>query len=116
MTSQYLSCLSELLLEARPRLRATHSLEFKNCFGAIAGYVRGRIFISCGQFGVALKLPPDAIEQMIRANGAKHLKYFARGRVKKDYAVLPRSVIEDKSRFKDLLDASIHFVLKEPAP
>lgn len=116
MTSQYLSRLSELLLEARPRLRTTHTLEFKNCFGAVAGYVRGSIFISCGSFGIALKLPPDAIEQMIRVDGAKHLKYFARGHLKKDYVVLPRSVIEDKSRFRALLDTSIHFVLKRRAP
>jgi hypothetical protein len=71
MASEYLSRVSELLLEARPRLTTTHDVEFKNCFGAVAGYVRGRIFISCGHFGIALKLRSEAIDQMIRLHGAR---------------------------------------------
>ena len=112
MASRYLSRATDLLLETRPRLTATHHLEFKNCFGAVAGYVRGKIFISCGQFGVALKLPPETIERLIRVDCAKPLKYFTKGHVKKGYAVLSKHVIEDKARFKTLLDASIEFVLK----
>jgi hypothetical protein len=34
-----------------------YDLEFKNCFGAVADYVDGRIFCSCGKFGQALRLP-----------------------------------------------------------
>jgi hypothetical protein len=30
-------------------------LEFKSVFGAVGGYVDGKIFVSCGKFGVALK-------------------------------------------------------------
>jgi len=112
MPPRYLSRVTRLLLEARPRLTATHHLEFKSCFGAVAGYVRGKIFVSCGQFGVALKLPPETVERMITVKCAKPLKYFAKGHVKKDYAVLSQKVIEDKARFKTLLDASIEFVLK----
>ena len=56
--SPYRDKLESLLKKDRPRLSSTHNLEFKKCFGAVAGYVNGNIFISCGKFGVALKLPP----------------------------------------------------------
>jgi TfoX N-terminal domain len=110
--SEYVSCVSGLLLKARPRLTTTHNLEFKNCFGAVAGYVRTKIFISCGEFGIALKLPRETIERIVREDGGRHLKYFTNGHVKRDYVVLPKSVIEDNARFKTLLDASIQFVLR----
>jgi len=41
-------------------------LEFKNFFGAVTGYVDGHIFVSCGKFGVALRLPPDTLLGSLR--------------------------------------------------
>ena len=58
MTNNYLDKLAKLLKQARPRLASTHSLEFKNVFGAVGGYLNGVIFISCGKFGIALRLSP----------------------------------------------------------
>ena len=87
----------------------THQLGFKRCFGAIAGYVDGRIFISCGRFGVALKLPPETLERIFNEKGVKRLKYFARGHIKKEYAVLPKRIVENEQRFKGLIDKSIKY-------
>jgi len=50
MKEDYLGTLKSLLEQARPRLTKNYRLEFKNCFGAIAGYVNGNIFVSCGRF------------------------------------------------------------------
>ena len=110
MQNNFLDELPKLLKQARPRLAATHQLEFKNIFGAVAGYVDGKIFISSGKFGVALRLPPETIDSIFKEKGVKHLKYFPKGHIKKEYAVLPKRILEDKDQFKRLLDQSIRYI------
>ena len=56
MKKNYLEKITILLKQIRPKLATQHRLEFKNVFGAVGGYVNGKIFISCGKFGVALRL------------------------------------------------------------
>ena len=109
----YIERITKLISLTRPRLSQTHHLEFKNCFGAVAGYVKGQIFITCGKFGVALKLPPKKITELIKERGVKPLQYFPNGHVKKDYAVLPKRILENKSQFKKLIDNSLKFVLSQ---
>ena len=101
----------KLLKQARPRLNTAHQLEFKNCFGAIAGYVNGHIFISCGKFGVALRLPPETLDILFQEKGVKHLKYFPNGHIKKEYAILPKRMVENELQFKKLVDKSIKYSL-----
>jgi hypothetical protein len=109
--NKYLDRVTKLISFARPRLSQTHHLEFKNCFGAVAGYVEGQIFITCGKFGVALKLPPEKITALLKEKGVKPLQYFPNGHVKKDYAVLPKRILGNKDQFKKLVDTSLKFVL-----
>jgi hypothetical protein len=99
--------LEGLLKKVRPRLSSTHDLAFKKCFGAIAGYVNGNIFISCGKFGMALKLPPETLATLFQEEGVKHLKYFPNGHIKKDYAVLSKQILNDPARLKKLVNKSI---------
>ena len=109
MRSKYLDKVTTLLKKTRPGLATTHQLEFRNCFGAIAGYVNGCIFVSCGSFGFALKLPPEFLDDLFKEKDVKHLKYFPNGHIKKEYALLPKRIIEDKQRFKKLLNKSIEY-------
>ncbi len=95
--------------QVRPRLASTHNLEFKNCFGAVAGYVEGKIFCSCGRFGLALRLPEKILAELFQEEGVKKLKYFPKGHVKKEYAVLPKRILEDPTRLKKLVDQSIRY-------
>ncbi len=111
MKNKYLETITMLLKQARSRLAATHKLEFKNVFGAVAGYVDGKIFISCGKFGVALRLPPDMLDTLFQAKEAKHLKYFPNGHVKKEYVVLSKRMLENKHQLKKFVDESIKYVL-----
>ena len=108
MKDIYLNRLKTLLKRARPRLTSTHRLTFKNVFGAVGSYVNGRIFITCGAFGIALKLPPETLATLFREKDIKHLKYFRKGHVKKEYAVLPNRILNNKRQFKKLLDKSIN--------
>ncbi len=112
MENKYLNKITTLLKQARPKLATQHRLEFKNVFGAVGGYVNGKIFISCGKFGVAFRLPPDTLINLFQKKKAKHLKYFPKGHVKKEYAVLSKQVLGNKYQFKKLVDESIKFVLK----
>lgn len=103
--------LRELLREACPKLAVRHRLEFKRCFGAVTGYVDGNIFVSCGEFGVALKLPSATLSELFREEDVLHLRYFSNGHVKKEYAVIPGRIIEDQVRFRKLVDRSIKYAL-----
>ena len=109
--NEYFDKVTTLLKQALPGLAASHRLTFKNVFGAVAGYVNGRIFISCGKFGLALRLPPEVLDELFKDRGVKHLKYFPNGHVKKEYAVLPIRMIEDERQFKKLLGISIEYSL-----
>ena len=112
MENKYLNELTTLLKQARPKFSTTHRLEFKNVFGAVGGYINGRIFMSCGKFGVALRLPPDTRATLFQEKEAKHLKYFPKGHVKKEYAVLQKRILENKGRLKKFVDESIKFMLE----
>ena len=111
MKTPYLDKITKLLKQVRPRLAVQYQLEFKNVFGAIGGYLNGNIFISCGQFGVALRLPPKTIDGLFQENRIKHLKYFPKGHTKKEYAVLSKPILEDKILLKKLVDESINHAL-----
>ena len=91
----------------------SHHLEFKNCFGAVAGYVDGNIFVSCGQFGLALRLPSQTLTELFWETDVSPLKYFEKGHVKKEYAVIPQRIIDDHGRLKKLVGKSIRFALSD---
>lgn len=111
MTRQYKDNLLNILLGVRPRLATTHSLEFKNSFGAVAGYLDGNIFIVNGKFGLALKLPPKTIEKLFHEKDAFPFRYFKKGHVKKDYSLISRCILNDKVQLKKLINKSIKFTL-----
>jgi len=113
MENKYLNEITTLLKQASPKLSTTHRLEFKNVFGAVGGYVNGKIFISCGTFGVALKLPVETLDELFKEKDVKHLKYFPKGHIKKEYAVLPRRILKNEHQFEKLIDKSIQFVEEE---
>ena len=108
--SEHLERLAELLGQVRPGLASTHALEFKNVFGAVAGYVNGAIFISSGTFGIALRLPPNTLAELFKEEGVEPLRYFEKGHVKRQYAVLPSRILGDRRRLRQLVDASIEHV------
>ena len=111
--TKYRAKVTTLLQQVHPKLATTTRLEFKNCFGASAGYVNGHIFISCGRFGVAMRLPPEYLEEVFKLKGVRPLKYFPGGHVKREYAVFPQRMVEDTRKFKKLLDASIEYSLSK---
>lgn len=104
--------LERVLLDAGQESAQGSRFEFKNVFGAVAAYVDGNIFITCGKFGTALKLPPDIVSPLLLEPEVKPLKYFPKGRSKKGYAVLPERILADSRRMESLIEESIRYVSK----
>ncbi len=112
MTSDYATALRALLARSSPQLEDSHRVEFKRCFGAVAAYVDGAIFASCGKFGVALKLPADTLGNLFGEADVLPLRYFAKGHVKREYAVIPERITRDSVRFTGLVDNSVAYALR----
>jgi hypothetical protein len=115
VNDKYLNELERVLGRVRSRLLIAHQLEFKNCFGAVAGYVDGHIFVSCGKFGVALRLPTETLAELSKEKDVSRLQYFPNGHVKKEYAVIPKRIMDDGDRFRNLADKSIKYALSAAA-
>lgn len=111
MRNQYFEEVTNILKLTYPKLAAENRLEFKNVFGAVGGYMNGRIFISCGKFGVALRLPLEILDTLFQEKDVTHLKYFPKGHIKKEYAVLPQRILQDKHRLRKLIGESVQYVL-----
>ena len=109
MRGEYLKKIAALLERVYPT-SGKNELEFKNVFGAVGGYVNGHIFISCGKFGVALRLPPKTLDTLFQKKDVKHLKYFPNGHIKKEYAVLPNRILKDEDALRKLVHESVKYV------
>jgi len=105
----YQQKMEKILKDARIHTFANHSPTYKNVFGAVGGYIDDQIFCSCGSFGFALKLPQAEMDKLFD-EGAKPLKYFPNGHVKKDYAVLTESMLSDHERLHDLIEKCMQFL------
>ena len=84
MNEEFRRTLSEILDASLPEEFSGRALEFKPCFGAVACYVDGKLFVSYGNFGLALKLPPEPRTELLERNGGSPLRYFPKGHVKKE--------------------------------
>ena len=106
--SDYKGPLQKILERSCPKLSVQKNLTFKNCFGAVAGYVEGNIFCVFGQFGFALKLPKASIDALFKIGG-QPLRYFPKGHIKKDYAVIPETIMIEKEKMTILIRKSVKF-------
>jgi TfoX/Sxy family transcriptional regulator of competence genes len=113
MAAEYLERLRSMILGASPEVPEGTALVFKHFFGGAALYADGRICLTLTPVGLALKLPEPFRAQLIR-DGAKPLRYFPDGPIKKDYVVAPPSLLESEERLKFWAEASIGHVLSLP--
>ena len=109
MNPQYLKQLEQVLRLARPELPGSPALQFKPSFGGVAGYLDGRIFASCGKFGLALKLPPERCAGLIADRRGAPLRYFAKCHLKKSYVVLPEGTLGNRLLMAGLVQESLAF-------
>ena len=60
--------------------------------------------------GLALKLPAEARQHLVEA-GAKPLRYFPKGPVKKAYVILPEKLARDDDALTPWIEESIRYAL-----
>ena len=66
--------------------------------------------------GFAMKLPEEARNALLKQKGVKHLRYFPNGPIKKDYVILPKTMLTDMKTLRRWVRVSIEYVLTLPEP
>ena len=115
MAKEYLEKLTKLFEQVDPEIIDDSNYEIKHFFSGAAVYAEGKICISLSPVGFAIKLPEVLRIELLKENGAKPLRYFAKSPVKKEYVVLPKSMVDDKKLLSQLIKKSFEYVnsLKE---
>ena len=116
MAKEYLEKLTEILKRAMARRFASVKFECKHFFSGAAVYADGRICISLTPAGFAIKLPEEQRKILLRKRGTKCLRYFPKAPIKKDYVLLPVSMINDTKELRKLVKLTIEYVLTLPKP
>ena len=111
MAKKYLHQLTVLMQQSTSGRFKDIKLECKHFFSGAAVYANGRICISLTPVGFAIKLPEESQNILMREKGAKHLQYFSKGHIKKDYVVLPKSMLKDIKTLRRWVNACIEYVI-----
>ena len=87
MAKEYLEKLSKLLNEVQLEGKVAIPLVVKHFFSGAALYANEQICASWSPAGLAFRLSDKETERLISSGKAKPLKYFAKGHIKKGYAL-----------------------------
>ena len=108
MKAAYLETAKRLIAQTATDYK--FAITYQAVFDAVAAYADSRIFLTCGRFGVALKLPGEVCQTIMEEGAGGPLKYFEKGHVKKGYLVLSDTVLNDPARLSELVKTSVAFV------
>jgi DNA transformation protein len=114
--NEYLQQLTALMKQLTARGFTGVKLECKHFFSGAAVYADGRICMSLTAVGFAIKLPGESRNALMNEQGAKPLRYFPKGPIKKEYVVLPKSMLKNMKALRRWAKASIEHALSLPAP
>src|SRR5438128_12124774 len=115
MAQEYLEQLNALVNRLASNSLKGVKLDCKHFFSGAAVYAKGRICMSWTPVGFAMKLP-ETSRSALMGRGAKHLRYFPKGPIKKDYVVLPESMLKEVKTLGRLAKTSVEYALSLPAP
>lgn len=116
MSLAYLEQLTALINQSTAGRFKGVKLECKHFFSGAAVYADGRICMSLTPVGFAMKLPETARHTLIIEKGAKPLRYFPQGPIKKDYVVLPKAILKDMKLLRHWVKVCIEHALTLPEP
>lgn len=89
MAKEYLEKLSVFIEEATSDLSENINLECKHFFNGAALYAEERVCISLTPIGLAIKLPEQTKDKLVKNKKAVPLRYFPKGPIKKGYVLFP---------------------------
>ena len=87
MAKEYVEKLSNLVRELKIEDEVAFPLEVKHFFSGAALYANEHICASWSPVGLAFRLAEQESGRLIASGQAKPLRYFAKGHVKKGYAL-----------------------------
>ena len=116
MAQEYLEQLNALIGRLTSGSLKGVKLECRHFFSGAAVYAEGRICMSWTPVGFAIKLPETSRSTLVNQQGAKYLRYFPKGPIKKDYVVLPGSTLKEMRTLGRLAKTSVEYALSLPAP
>jgi TfoX/Sxy family transcriptional regulator of competence genes len=91
-------------------------VQFKPMFGGACAYVKGRVFASLSNVGLALKLPAAAQADLLLEEGARPLQYEPDAPPSKHYVVVPVRLRADSEALALWVRQSVEHALAQPAP
>ena len=115
MVALHVDTLRSLLRTAEADLDRSITIECKHFFTGAAAYANGRIFMTLTNVGTALKLPSASRARLID-QGARPLRYFPNGPVKKDYVIVPKRMAGDADILAPWIVESVRFAQTFPIP
>ncbi len=116
MAQPYLDELTALLEASSLASGGTASIDCRHFFSGAAAYVQGQVFALLTPVGLSLKLSPDARQALTVKHGAKPLRQFPQGPIKKDYVVLAPAMRRDPDALRPWLQASVDYVRSRLPP
>ena len=116
MAKEYLEKLSAFIETATAGGNKNIHLECKHFFGGAALYAEKRICISLTPVGLAIKLPEETKNKLLKDKKAVPLRYFPKGPIKKSYVLFPGGVEKGGKEFDCLVSKSIEYVHTLPKP
>jgi len=108
MVAAHLTALLSLLERVASGHEPRIKFECKHFFSGAAAYANGRIFMTLTSVGLALKLPPASQADLI-GQGAKPLRYFPSGPIKRDYVIVPEPMVSDADALTPWITKSVLF-------
>ena len=104
----------EKLEELRQLIKEVKQIQkfFIDNYGVDDIYANSKICITLTPIGLALKLPEKDIKSLINKDGAKPLQYFPEGPIKKEYVLLPGSIVGDSKKLQHWVKLSIEYVTR----
>ena len=100
MSKHYVDKLTGLISTLDFGAELGAELTVKHYFNGAAVYADKTICASWSPVGLAFKLAPAEVTELIASGQAKPLKYFAKGRIKKGYALFDEPQSKQKSALK----------------
>lgn len=101
MSGLYHEKLTALLSELELGDEIEADLTVKHFFNGAAVYANENLCASWSPVGLAFKLPPAEVDELIANGQAKPLKYFAKRPVKKGYALFDTPEPKRKNTLRD---------------
>ena len=116
MAKEYLEKLSAFIDKTTSDCFDGVRLECKHFFSGAALYADEQICMSLTPVGLALKLPEETKNRLLKNKTAVPLRYFPKGPIKKDYVLFPNGIEKGGKPLHKYVKESIEYALILPKP